>query len=74
VDTSLVHLAGALNKKTLLLLPHVPEWRWFWERHDTPWYETISPIIQETDGDWDGVMSKVVNHVGFLAFGTLLPD
>jgi tetratricopeptide (TPR) repeat protein len=74
VDTSLVHLAGALNKKTLLLLSHIPEWRWLWERHDTPWYETISPIIQETDGDWDGVMSKVVNHVGFLAFGTLLPD
>ena len=73
VDTSLIHLAGSLNKKALLLLPHIPDWRWLRGRLDTPWYQSISIIHQESEGDWNGSMSKVVNHAYFLDNGTRLP-
>jgi len=38
VDTSLAHLAGALNRPLWLLLRECAEWRWLLERSDSPWY------------------------------------
>lgn len=36
VDTSIEHLAGALGKRTWLLLPFAPDWRWMLGRYDSP--------------------------------------
>jgi hypothetical protein len=33
VDTSVVHLAGALGRPTLVLVPFCPDWRWMVEAH-----------------------------------------
>ena len=41
VDTAVAHLAGALGKPVWLLLQHSPDWRWFLDRTDTPWYPTM---------------------------------
>ena len=41
VDTSAAHLAGALGRPTLMLLPTRNDWRWFKNREDTPWYPTM---------------------------------
>jgi tetratricopeptide (TPR) repeat protein len=38
VDTSVVHLAGALGQRTWVLLPFAPDWRWELGRDDSPWY------------------------------------
>ena len=59
VDTSLVHLSGALGKRTWLLLPYVPDWRWMREREDTPWYPSVKLYRQTTRGDWNGVFARV---------------
>ena len=41
IDTSLVHLAGTMNKKTYLFLPFVPDYRWgLKETQD--WYPSVS--------------------------------
>lgn len=60
VDTSLVHLAGALGKEVWCLLPYTPDWRWMVDRTDSPWYPTLRLFRQETPGDWDGVFDAVI--------------
>lgn len=41
VCTSVAHLAGALGKKTLLLVSHSSDARWMLNRDDTPWYPSV---------------------------------
>ncbi|HEU5046778.1 MAG TPA: tetratricopeptide repeat protein [Rickettsiales bacterium] len=60
VDTSLVHLAGALGKKTWVLLPVVPDYRWLLDREDSPWYPTARLFRQQEINDWGGVIARVV--------------
>lgn len=38
VDTSVAHLAGALNRPVWILLPLDPDFRWLLGRSDSPWY------------------------------------
>ncbi|MFP3616133.1 glycosyltransferase family 9 protein, partial [Paraburkholderia sp. SIMBA_050] len=38
VDTSIAHLAGALNKPTWILSRYDGCWRWLHDRDDTLWY------------------------------------
>jgi len=59
VDTSVAHLAGALNKKVWILIPFVPDFRWMLERHDSPWYPTATLFRQTNRNDWETVIEKV---------------
>ncbi len=58
-DTSVVHLAGALARPTLLPLPAIADWRWLLGRDDTPWYPTVRLFRQRRPGDWSEVMARV---------------
>jgi tetratricopeptide (TPR) repeat protein len=62
-DTSVAHLAGALARPTLLMLPAVADWRWLLGRHDTPWYPTVRLIRQKKPGDWGAAVDEVVDTV-----------
>jgi len=59
VDTSVVHLAGALGKPVWIMLPFSPDWRWLLDREDSPWYPTARLYRQRTPGDWDDVVARV---------------
>jgi ADP-heptose:LPS heptosyltransferase len=59
IDTSLVHLAGALARPVWILLADVPDWRWLRGRTDSAWYPTARLFRQERPGDWAGVMARV---------------
>ncbi len=63
VDTSVVHLAGALGKPVWTLLPYVPDWRWLMEGETTPWYPTMRLFRQSSPGDWPEVMRRVAGEL-----------
>ena len=58
-DTSIAHLAGSLGTQTWVLLPKVPDWRWFLNSEDSIWYENMRLFRQGPDGDWESVMKKL---------------
>ncbi|NDH68247.1 MAG: tetratricopeptide repeat protein, partial [Gammaproteobacteria bacterium] len=61
VDTSVAHLAGALGKPVLLLLPFVSDWRWMLESVYSPWYPTMRILRQKSTKIWpisDSVVAK----------------
>jgi hypothetical protein len=59
VDTSMVHLAGALGVPVWVMLPFSAEWRWLLDRTDTPWYPTVRLFRQKRADDWDGLVAEV---------------
>ncbi len=59
VDTSIVHLTGALAKPVWILVPFAPDWRWLCEREDSPWYPTARLFRQTAIGEWDSVFSRM---------------
>ncbi|VFR17153.1 FOG: TPR repeat [plant metagenome] len=63
VDSSPVHLAGALGRPTWVMLPLVPDWRWLLDREDTPWYPETRLFRQTTRGRWDDVVAKVADQL-----------
>lgn len=63
VDTSIAHLAAALGKNVLILLPFFPDFRWLLDRQDSPWYPTVTLIRQTAIGDWKGAIDEVVEKL-----------
>ncbi len=59
VDTSVIHLAGALAKPAWVLLSAAPDWRWLRDRRDTPWYSTVRLFRQNQLGNWHTALDKV---------------
>lgn len=59
VDTSVVHLAGAMGKPVWLLLPFDPDWRWLLGRKDSPWYPTLRLFRQHRPRDWSDAIARV---------------
>ncbi len=58
-DTSIAHLAGALGRPTWLVLPYQADWRWMYERTDSPWYPTLRLFRQTQAGDWQSLFERV---------------
>jgi hypothetical protein len=63
VDTAVAHLAGALGKSVVILLPFAADFRWMRDRDDTPWYPTAKLLRQPAFGDWDGVMIRLCEEL-----------
>jgi tetratricopeptide (TPR) repeat protein len=58
-DTSLAHLAGALGRPAWVALKYIPDWRWFLDRDDSPWYPSLRPFRQRSPGDWTPVFAEM---------------
>ncbi len=64
VDTATAHLAGAIGKPVIILLPFSPDWRWFLDRDDSPWYPTARLLRQPAPGEWEPVIERLVEILG----------
>ncbi len=58
-DTAMAHLAGALGVRVWVALSDDPDWRWLFDRTDSPWYPTMRLFRQKTRGDWTGVFAEM---------------
>ena len=63
VDTAVAHLAGAMGKPVLLLLPFSCDWRWLSGRSDSPWYPAMRLYRQPADGGWRPVVAAVARDL-----------
>jgi tetratricopeptide (TPR) repeat protein len=59
VDTAVAHLAGALGKSVWVLIQHSPDWRWFLNRADTPWYPTMQLYRQAERNRWELPVAQI---------------
>jgi Flp pilus assembly protein TadD len=67
VDTAVVHLAGALDRPTWIMIAYSPDWRWLLDRNDSPWYPSVRLYRQPAPGDWDSVITRVAIDVAARA-------
>ena len=67
VDTSIAHLAGAMGKPVWILLASPPDWRWFLERKDSPWYPSVQLYRQAPQRGWSSVLADVATNLSGLA-------
>ncbi len=61
VDTSVLHLAGALGKEVWLMDRFDADWRWLKDKQNSPWYPSMRIFRQPKLGDWQSVMDAVKN-------------
>ncbi|WP_293681739.1 tetratricopeptide repeat protein [uncultured Phenylobacterium sp.] len=59
VQTSLVHLTGALGAPGLVMLPATPEWRYTAAAATMPWYGSIELFRRGGDSDWSPTVRRV---------------
>lgn len=60
-DTSVAHLAGAMGKKTYLLLNHLHDWRWFAAKtgKQSEWYSSVTFYIKDRSANWADVIESI---------------
>jgi ADP-heptose:LPS heptosyltransferase len=73
-DTSIAHLAGALERPAWVVLKYVPDWRWLLDRDDSPWYPTLRLFRQDSDGDWKSAIAKMERELRALLGEKRLPQ
>ena len=66
VDTGVAHLAGGLGVPVWIMVTFHPDWRWFLNRDDSPWYPTARLFRHPKKGDWKSAIEKVKKELNIL--------
>jgi hypothetical protein len=69
VDSSLAHLAGALNRPVWIPLQAAVEWRWGLESPTTPWYPSARLFRQQRVHEWEPVFAQMAAALRELVAG-----
>lgn len=67
VDSSPLHLAGALGVPAWALIPAAPEWRWGLSGEESVWYPGVRIFRQSRLHDWSDVIARVKAELTALA-------
>lgn len=68
VDTSVAHLAGALGKRVLTLIPgFATDWRWGIGRDDSAWYPTMRLYRSTMDMQWEEAIDRLIADARAIA-------
>lgn len=67
IDTSVAHLSGGLGKPTMLLLKHIPDWRWLTSGDESPWFKSLKLLRQCKRDDWSPILEKIRVDVDQMA-------
>ena len=62
-DTSLAHLAGAMGKPCIVLLPYNYNWRWHMDLSHCDWYDSVKLFTLERNESWNELMIRVCNYL-----------
>lgn len=62
-DTSLAHLAGALNIPCIVLLPYNTNWRWHTDLSHCDWYNSVRLFRLGEKETWNELMQKVAKNL-----------
>ena len=57
------HIAGAIGKKTWVIVPLSTLWHWFHKRSNSLWYPNVELFRQKQYGQWEDVINKLYNEV-----------
>ncbi len=65
VSNTTAHLAAALGKPVLIMLPSSTALFWYWhfDRIDSPWYPTAVLLRQTVSGNWSDVLANLTAAV-----------
>jgi hypothetical protein len=63
VDTSAVHVAGALGRPVRVLLSEDADWRWLRGRSDSPWYPSARLFRQMRLDDWTATVAQAAREL-----------
>lgn len=70
VSNTTAHIAAALGKPVLVMLPYRIGKLWYWSDVLSPsgsiWYPTVKTFHQESPEDWRGTITDVVDHLKML--------
>ncbi|WP_250532264.1 hypothetical protein [Caballeronia sp. ATUFL_F1_KS39] len=73
IDSSPLHLAGALGKPVLVMIDRASHWCWG-EDETQPWYDSVRLIRQREPGDWAPVIRRVAAAVSGRLIGRAAPE
>lgn len=62
-DTSTVHLAGALHRPVWVPISTACDWRFMYDRTDSPWYPTMRLFRQMTFQVWEPVIEEIATEL-----------
>lgn len=68
VSNTAAHMAGALGRPCLLLLPAGRGRLWYWPATGgtTPWYDSLRILRQPAPGDWEGAVASLRSSLSAL--------
>jgi ADP-heptose:LPS heptosyltransferase len=64
--TAIAHIAGALGKKTIVIVPVLSYFTWAVPGSQTDWYDSVHIIRQTNPTNWDEPLDKLKKYLDLI--------